>query len=98
MAFDKNDQLVATAKAAKDNGVEKLVAICPIEHDLYYHEGEQDPIHLRAEAEEKAFGHFPEMVLLRPNLTYGGYSYFIRYLMQSVIAGKIPTELADPND
>ena len=98
MTHDKNDQLIATARVAKEAGVEKLIAVCPIEHDLYYTEGEQDPIHLRAEAEEQAHAQFPTMILLRPNLTYGGYSYFIRYLMQSVIAGKIPAELADPND
>ena len=38
MTSDKNRFLEATARAAKKNGVEKLVAICPIEHDLYWSE------------------------------------------------------------
>jgi hypothetical protein len=38
MTADKNNLLTATAKIAKGNGVEKLIAICPIELDLHYTE------------------------------------------------------------
>jgi hypothetical protein len=98
MEHDKNAQLIATAKAAKETGVEKLIAVCPIEYDMYYTEDLQDPIAVRTEAEQEAFKIFPEMVLLRPNLSYGNYAYLIRYMEQSVVAGKIPKELGDETD
>ena len=38
MSSDKNSFLNATAKLAKKIGVENMVAVCPIEHDLAYSE------------------------------------------------------------
>ncbi len=90
MNHDKNSHLKATADAASKVGVKKLVCVCPIEYDLYYSENYDDPITLRTEAEHAARDSFPSMTMLRPNLLFGNYSYFIRYLEQSVIAGRVP--------
>jgi hypothetical protein len=38
---DKNNSLVATARVAKHVGVERLVAVNPIELNLYYTEEEK---------------------------------------------------------
>lgn len=38
---DKNTYIAGLAKLAKKHGVEKLVAVCPIEHELYYTEDEK---------------------------------------------------------
>ena len=43
MTSDKNAVLASTARVCKKQGVSKLVAICPIEHDLYYTEDAQTP-------------------------------------------------------
>ena len=59
MAHDKNDVLKATARAAKENGVKRLIAVCPMEYDLYYSEEGVDPIEERTKAEEEAFNIFP---------------------------------------
>ena len=55
MSFDKHDHLKAVAKSAKIAGVKKLIAVCPIEHDMYYSENYEDPLKRRIEAEAEAF-------------------------------------------
>ena len=35
---DKNNFIQATAKLSKKHGVERLVAVCPVEHELFYTE------------------------------------------------------------
>lgn len=65
---------------------------------MYYTEGDQSPIDIKNASEENARKAFPEMVLLHPNLVFGDYSYFLRYVTQSILAGKIHKSLADPSD
>lgn len=78
LSHGKNDLLRATAKACRDNKVKNLVSVCPIEYDMYTSDNSlKDSIKLRTEAEADAFSSFPTMTLLRPNLVYGDYSYFI---------------------
>ena len=79
-AHDKNSLLTATAKAAKAVGAKKLMAVCPIEMDMYWTEDGSDPMIAREESVHKARDAFPSMVDFRPNLVFGNYSYFIRYL------------------
>jgi hypothetical protein len=98
MSFAKGSLLEATAKAAKTTGVSKLVCVCPIESDLYYTEGSLSPVDIKNQSEDKAFSAYPDLVMLHPNLVFGEYSYFVRYITQSVIAGKIHKSLADPSD
>ena len=98
MAHGKGNTLESAAKIAKHVGVEKIVFVCPIEHDMYYAEEEKDPIKLRAEHEANAFAHNPNFVLLRPNLVFGDYTYFIRYMSQSVLAGKMNSDLTGTGD
>ncbi len=38
MSSDKNSHIQAVAKLAKKHGVNNLVAVCPIEHDLAWGE------------------------------------------------------------
>lgn len=81
LSHGKNDLLRATAKLCRNHGVKNLVAVCPIEYDMYTSDDTlKDSIKLRTDAEEDAFKSFPSMTLLRPNLVFGDYSYFIRYL------------------
>jgi len=41
MAIDKNLFLMGTAAAARELGIKKLTAVCPIEHDFAYTEDEK---------------------------------------------------------
>lgn len=88
----------ATARAASTVGVEKLVAVCPIEYDMYYTENYENPVDTRNEAEAEAKALFPNLTILRPNLVFGNYSYTLRYLEQSVLAGKVPIALCNDKD
>jgi hypothetical protein len=47
---DKNNFIQATAKLSKKHGVEKLIAVCPIEHELFYTEDKHTPLEIRDEA------------------------------------------------
>ena len=51
MTSDKNAILSSTARVCKKQGVKKLVAICPIEHDLYYTEDSQTPAEKKLQAQ-----------------------------------------------
>ena len=77
MAADKNTFIQATAKLSKKLGVERLVAVCPIEHDLYYSEDQSTPFEKKQEAQNKALTEFTNMVILNPNLVYGDNAYFV---------------------
>jgi hypothetical protein len=48
---DKNSFIQATARLAKKHGVQKLVAVCPLEHELYWTEDQHTPLALRDEAQ-----------------------------------------------
>lgn len=41
---DKNSFIQATSKLAKKHGVEKLVAVCPIENELYWTEDNKNAL------------------------------------------------------
>jgi nucleoside-diphosphate-sugar epimerase len=89
-AADKNTFIQATAKLSKKVGVEKLVAVCPIEHDLYYSEDKYTPFDKKKEAQTKALSEFSNTVILNPNLVFGDNAYFVRYLIQGILAGRLP--------
>uniref|UniRef100_A0A7S3N2L3 Uncharacterized protein n=1 Tax=Euplotes harpa TaxID=151035 RepID=A0A7S3N2L3_9SPIT len=65
---------------------------------MYYTEDDVNPLDAKYEAESHAKLAFPDIVLLHPNLVFGDYSYLIRYMTQSVLAGKIHKSLADPSN
>lgn len=50
MTSDKNKFIQASAKLSKKHGVEKLIAVCPIENEMYYSEDEKTPLDKRNEA------------------------------------------------
>ena len=52
MTSCKNNTLVATAKLAKKLGVENMVAVCPVEHDMAHSDDSQSWIEKRQEAEQ----------------------------------------------
>lgn len=95
MSFNKNNMLEATSKAAKSVGVNKLICVCPIEYDFYYAEDGKDALQDKREIEQRVLGNNSNLVLLRPNLVFGDYSYLIRYMTQSIIAGKLNKSLAE---
>jgi hypothetical protein len=51
---DKNNFIQATARLAKKHGAKKLVAVCPLEHELYWSEDKHTPIELRDNAQMAA--------------------------------------------
>lgn len=65
---------------------------------MYYTEDDKNQLDAKYEAENHARVSFPNLVLLHPNITFGDYSYLIRYMSQSILAGKIHKSLADPSD
>ena len=51
---DKNNFIQVTARLAKKHGVEKLVAVCPLEHELFWSEDKHTPIEVRDNAQMQA--------------------------------------------
>jgi len=50
MSADKNSFIQSISKLAKKHGVEKLVAVSPIEHEMYWTEDSKNALQLRDEA------------------------------------------------
>lgn len=94
---DKNSFIQTTSKLAKKHGVSKLVAVCPIEHELYYTEDKQTPLEHRDEAQQKALQANGNLTILNTNLVFGKDSYLLHYMTQSVAAGKIPKAIGGSN-
>lgn len=51
MTSCKNNTLVATAKIAKKLGIQNLVALCPVEHDMAFSDDSKSWVEKRQEAE-----------------------------------------------
>jgi len=58
----------------------------------------KDAVAIRTANENEVHKSNPKATMLRPNLIFGDYSYFLRYLEQSVIAGKVPKSLVSHKD
>jgi hypothetical protein len=86
---DKNSFLQATAKLAKKHGVKKMVAVCPIEHELYWSEDKHTPLEVRDESQQKALQSNDRMTILNTNIVYGRDSYLAHYITQCAADGKI---------
>lgn len=86
---DKNSFIQATARLSKKHGVKKLVAVCPIEHELYWSEDKHTPIEVRDEAQQKALQSFDKLTILNSNLVFGRDSYLTHYITQCAAVGKI---------
>jgi len=86
---DKNNFIQATARLGKKHGVKKMVAVCPIEHELYWTEDKHTPIEVREDAQMKALQNFDKLTILNSNLVFGKDSYLIHYMTQCAAAGKI---------
>ena len=86
---DKNSFLQTTSKLARKHGVKKFVAVCPIEHELYYSEDNQTPIEKRDEAQLAALQSNDKLSILNTNLVFGRDSYLLHYMTQCATAGKI---------
>jgi hypothetical protein len=79
-AADKNSFIQGAAKIAKKQGVERLVAVCPIEHELYYTEDQHTPLEKANEAQQKALQSNAKFSILHTNLVLGRDSYLAHYL------------------
>lgn len=86
---DKNSYIQATAKLAKKHGVKKMVAVCPIEHELYWSEDNHTPLEVRDESQLKALQSNDRMTILNTNIVYGRDSYIAHYITQCAANGKI---------
>lgn len=88
-ASDKNAFIQATARTAKKHGVKNLVAVCPLEHELFWTEDQQTPLEKRDEAQQKALQLNDKLTILNTNLVFGRDSYLVHYMTQCAMAGKI---------
>ena len=79
---DKNSFIQATSKLAKKHGVKKFVAVCPIEHELYWSEDKHTPIEVRDEAQQKAIQANSNLTILNSNLVFGKDSNLLHYQTQ----------------
>lgn len=67
-----------------------MVAVCPLEHELYWSEDKHTPIEIRDDAQMKALQNFDKLTILNSNLVFGkDSSYLIHYMTQCAAAGKI---------
>jgi hypothetical protein len=92
---DKNNFIQATAKLSKKHGVKKLVAVCPLEHELYWSEDKHTPLEVRDNAQMSALQSFSNLTILNSNLVFGRDSYVFHYMTQCAAVGKIPKTLAN---
>lgn len=86
---DKNNFIQATARVAKKQGVKRFVAVCPIEHELYWSEDKHTPLEVRDNAQAQTLANFDKATILNANLVFGRDSYLVHYLTQCASAGKI---------
>ena len=89
-ASDKNNFIQATARLSKKHGAQRLVAVCPIEHELYWTEDKQTVLELRDNAQMAAISNFGNTTILNANLVFGRDSYVTHYITQCASVGKIP--------
>jgi len=68
--------------AKKSSNVEKLVALTPVEHDHY---DEPTPALTARKSEEEAIEIFPELVHLKPDITFGEHSTVVSALTSRII-------------
>ena len=80
MASDKNAHLKMVAKLAKKHGVNKLVAVCPFEHDLAWSEDNDSYFKKTSDAEEEALASNPNLTILKTNLVFCPETHFIHFL------------------
>ncbi len=66
-----------------------MIAVCPIEHELYYTEDNKKPLEHVNEAQENALSNFKGLSILNTNVVYGQDSYLVHYMTQSAAAGRI---------
>ena len=67
----------------------KLVAVCPIEHELFWSEDKHTPLEVRDQAQQKALDTFDKMTILNSNGVFGKDSYLCHYMAQCAHVGKI---------
>jgi len=88
MAIDKNLFLLGTAASAKELGINKVTAVCPIEHDFAYTEDEKSWVQERQEAEQRALQINGNMTIMNTDLVYSDKSsHTLHYLAQLVAKG-----------
>lgn len=81
MAIDKNMFLLGTAASAKELGISKVTAVCPVEHDFAYTESEKSWIEERQEAEQRALQINKNLTILNSDLVYSDKSsHTLHYL------------------
>jgi len=90
MTSCKNNTLVAAANIAKKLGVENMVAVCPVEHDMAFSDDAQSWISKRQEAEQKALSNNSKMSVLNSDLVFSNdATHLVHYMHQCAFAGKI---------
>jgi uncharacterized protein YbjT (DUF2867 family) len=87
---DKNNYIQAASRLSKKHGAKKFVAVCPIEHELYWTEDKHTPFELRENAQMAALSQFGNATILNANLVFGRDSYVSHYITQCASVGKIP--------
>ena len=93
MTSDKNSFIQSTARLAKKHGVKRMVAVTPLEQELYFTEDKHTALELRDDAQQKALAAFDNLTVLNANLVYGRDSYLLHYLAQCALVGKAPKSI-----
>ena len=85
LTASKLNLIKTTAELAKKHkNVKKLVALTPVEHDHY---GEANPVEAARASEKEALSIYPELVLLKSDLTFGPDSTVAHSLLTRLING-----------
>ena len=92
MTSDKNALLLGAAKLAKKHGVNNMVAVCPVEHDLAYSEDDEKSwAEIRREHEQLALAANKNLTILNTDLVYGPRAtHLVHFAAQCVAKGSIP--------
>lgn len=81
---DKNQQLVEAAEIANAYGVNKFIAVTPIENINYLQQDKNDDcIKEFDETISKTLEINPNSIILKSDVVFGMNSYFLKYLKQS---------------
>jgi nucleoside-diphosphate-sugar epimerase len=78
---------------AKKHGVEKLLAVCPVENELFYTEDAKLPLQKQAEAQEQSLKVNQDLAILNTDLVYGRSAHLLKYVAQCAEAGRIYSNL-----
>ena len=86
------------AKGHGGGSCNKLVAVCPLEHELAWSEDQKSWFEYAQEAQQEAVTKNAKMTLFNTNLVFGPETLFLHYLAQCSLVGKVGYANLAPKD